>query len=365
MLPAPDATAELSANRAQWLSANQPSRPVRIGLLLNPNAGRTKNIRMREQLTQSLPLPHVWAETRDLGSLRRSLHTLLCTRAVNVLAIVGGDGTVHHVVNALIGLRKELFGADAAEVPTPRLLLLNGGTLNIVGRTCAIHGKPHAILAKFLRFYDNAPVSRVPARRLPLLEVAWHYQGQPTPPRYGFVFGSEVAYHAIELYERFGAGYGGLARFVSELTRGVLWRTELWQREGWKLGPYRTALRVDGRQFDVYTGAAACTVDLTLAIGAARAIRRQLYQPGFSVRVIEAVTPAELVALIPAMMSDRGAAGICDFPTAELLQTCGPYTMDGELFHQPDAVAERLPLIVKLSDYRLHAVPGEWTADEW
>ncbi len=356
---------ELAVASGQWLAANQPSRPVRIGLLLNPKAGRTKNARVRSRLAQLVPAPHVWEETHDLGSLRRALTTLLCTRAANVLGIVGGDGTVHHVVNALIGLRRELFGEHAADAPTPRLLLLNGGTLNIVGRTCAIHGPPHETLAKFLRYFDHAPVSRVPARRLPLLEVSWQYLGQPTPPRFGFVFGSEVAYHAIELYERFGAGYAGLLRFMSELTRGVLLGSELWQREGWKLGPYTTPLVIDGRSFADHTGAAACTVDLTLAIGAARAIRRQLYQPGFSVRVIEAMAPAELVRLIPAMMADRPQRGIVDVDSAELLRTSGPYTMDGELFHQPDALAERLPLQVKLADFRLHAVPGEWTADEW
>jgi len=355
--------AEREAARVRWCAAQQPSAPVRVGLLINPRAGRAQAARLRDRLVAGLPAPHAARLTSDLGSLRRDLAALMGPTGANVLAVAGGDGTVHHVVNALVALRRTLFGGE--DVPMPRLLLLNGGTLNIVGRTCAIHGPPPDTLARFLRYFDGARLSRVPARRLSLLEVCWECDGVPTPPRLGFVFGSEVAYHAIELYERFGAGYGGLARFVAEVARGALTGGDLWRREGWKLGPYAVPVDVDGRVFATSTGVAASTVDLTLAIGAARSIRRQLYQPGFSVRLVEAATPIALVRRIPALMSDRGGAGIVDLPSAFSLRTAGPYTLDGELFHQPDVGVERVPLFVRLASERLQAVPGEWTTDEW
>ncbi len=345
--------------------ACSPGQPVRVGLLLNPRAGRSKSARQRHRLQSLLGIDDAWDETWDLASVRRALSRLLCRRGANVLAIAGGDGTVHHTVNALVDLTREAELATGTEVPLPRLLILNGGTLNIVGRTCAIHGPPHEILEKFLRYFSGAPLSRVPARRLPLLNVAWQGPQGPVLPRLGFVFGSEVAYHAIALYERFGAGYHGLARFLFELSRGATVGSELWRREGWKVGPYESQLQVDDQTWPRYTGVAAATVDLTLAIGAARAIRRSLYQPGFSVRVIEAVQPAAVVRLIPAMMSDRPVAGMRDLPSCKLLNLQGPYTLDGELFDEPPNAEQRLPLQVTLSEVRLHAVPGEWTADEW
>jgi hypothetical protein len=338
---------------------------VRVGLLLNPKAGRSKSPRQRHRLQALLGRDDAWDETWDLPSVRRALSRLLCRRGANVLAIAGGDGTVHHTVNALVELTREAEAATGIEIPLPRLLILNGGTLNIVGRTCAIHGPPEEILEKFLRYFSGAPLSRVPARRLPLLNVAWQGANGPVLPRLGFVFGSEVAYHAIALYERFGAGYQGLARFLLELSRGALFGSELWRREGWKVGPYESQLAVDARIWQRYTGVAASTVDLTLAIGAARTIRRSLYQPGFSVRVIEAVAPAGVVRLIPAMMSDRPVGGLLDLPSCHHLQLQGPYTLDGELFDEPANPGQRLQLHVTLSEVRLHAVPGEWTADEW
>ena len=351
------------ARRRQLACA--PSQQVRVGLLLNPRAGRARNPRMRSELQQLLTAPHAWAETWDLASVRRALAELLCERGANVLAIAGGDGTVHHAVNALIELTAETAHLVGQAVPMPRILILNGGTLNIVGRTCAIHGPPPEILGKFLKYFGGAPLSRVPARRLPLLEVAWWQGEAPVALRYGFVFGSEVAYHAIELYERFGAGYLGLARFLAELSRGILWGSELWQREGWKLGPFQAGLWVDGVQYPSYTGVAASTVDLTLAIGAVAAVRRRLYQPGFTARVVQAVDPKTLISLLPAMMADHAVAGLEDYPTARQLRLFGPYTLDGELFHEPAHVAQRLPLTVSISAQRLQAVPGEWTAEHW
>lgn len=364
-LPDPIALALSPQGVERRVAACRPSQPVRVGLLLNPRAGRARHGRMRAQLHALLADREACAETWDLASVRRALAQLLCVYQANVLAIAGGDGTVHHAVNALIDLTREAEATTGRAAPLPRLLILNGGTLNIVGRTCAIHGPPQEILSKFQRFFGSGPLSRVPARRLPLLEVSWWQGEAAVAPRYGFVFGSEVAYHAIELYERFGAGYSGLARFLFELSRGITWGSELWSREGWKLGPYTTGLQVDGRAYPSYTGVAASTVDLTLAIGAAAAVRRQLFQPGFSARVVADLDPRTLLQLLPAMMADRPTRGLDDYPSATRLALFGPYTLDGELFHEPPQAPHRLPLSVAISAQRLHAVPGEWTAEEW
>ena len=346
---------------AERVRACSPSARVRVGLLINPRARRLRSAGDRARLCELVGERDGWVETQDLASVRRALAFLMCVRGANVLAVAGGDGTVHHAVNAILALSQEAKARTGIQPPLPRLLILNGGTLNIVGRTVAIHGPPHATLGQFQKYFDGAPLSRVPARGLPLLVATWRGQ----TPRHGFVFGSEASFHALELYGRFGAGYMGLSRFLLEFGRGVTVGSELWQREGWKLGPYEHALQIDDTTLHRYTGVVASTVDLTLAIAAVRTIRRPLLRPGFAVRVVEETEPSKLVRLLPAMMSEHAVPGLRDFPEARRLALFGPYTLDGEGFSEPSLAAERLPLTVTASDERLYAVPGEWRADEW
>lgn len=341
-------------------AACAPRAPVRLGLLVNARARQLTNTKQRAALLGVLPEPGAAVETPDLASVRRALALLLCVRGTNVLAIAGGDGTLHHAINALMALTAEAFALTGVEPAMPRLLILNGGTLNIVGRTVAIHGPPQRTLQKFLNHFSGAPLSRVPARRLTLLAVRCN-EG---PARFGFVFGSEVAYHALELYGRFGAGYGGLTRFLFEFARGAFFGSALWRQEGWKMGPYASPLEIDGEKFDRYTGVCASTVDLTLAIAAVRTIRRPLLQPGFAVRLVQAVEAQQIVRLIPALMSEHGGFGVRDFAEAHHLTLCGPYTLDGECFHEPALNSTQLSLDVSLSAQRLYAVPGDSTAQD-
>ena len=353
---------------AARVAACAESARVCVGLLLNPRARRLVRSGVRQELGALVGGRDGWVETPDLASVRRALAWLLCGRRANVIAVCGGDGTLHHAVNALLELSHEAEVATGVRPPLPRILILNGGTLNIVGRTTQIHGPPQRTLGRFLRDFGGAPLSRVPARRLPLMEAAWTAPDGTQLPgtrRHGFVFGSEAAFHALELYGRFGAGYVGLARFLFELTRGATFGSALWDREAWKLGPYTTPLTVDGRRYDRYSGVVASTVDLTLAVGSARSIRRPLHAPGFAVRVVWETDPPRFVRLIPALMSEGGAPGVDDFPVARRLDLFGPYTLDGECFSQPAVGADRLPLAVTESQVRLHAVPGDWGANEW
>lgn len=341
--------------------ACRPGAEVRVGLLLNPRARRLARRGRRDRLQRLLPEQGAVVETRDLGSVRRAIAMLLCQRRANVLAVAGGDGTLHHAVNALLELSREAAAHTGQEVPMPRILILNGGTLNIVGRTVAVHGPPEYTLRRFLRYFQGAPLSRVPARRLPLLAVRWG----DAAPRHGFVFGSETLYHAIELYMRFGAGYAGLSRFLAELARGVTLGSDLWERERWKLAPHPHTLQVDGHRYAPYTAVAASTVDLTLAVAAVRAIRRPLLAPGFHAKVVLESEPARLVRLIPAIMTEGRGEGLVDHPNATRLSLFGPYTLDGECFHEPALAPDRLPLTVEEARMRLHAVPGELGAMQW
>ncbi len=350
------------------IAACQATRPVRIGVLVNGCARRMVSGRAQARLTRSAGdgVPIVWTST--IAEVPGALRELLCRRGVNVLAVAGGDGTVHHIVNALLDLHAQHVTAlqaasgavAAATVALPRMLILNGGTLNIIGRTVGIHGPPHHTLGKFQRHFAGASLRRVPARRVPLLHVS---RPASSEQRYGFVFGSETLFHAIELYVRFGAGYLGLARFLAELSRGATAGSGLWREERWKLGPFGHPISVDGVIHPTYTAVVASTVDLTLAIAAIRAIRRPLGASGFHAKVVLEADPLALVRQIPAMMSERSTPGVVDVPEAHELSLLGPYTLDGECFADPGP--GRSPLRVATAAHRIALVPGEFGAAGW
>ena len=333
------------------LQACSADAPVRLAVIANPRARRLQRSGWRAALAGLVGATQ-YAETRDLASLHRAIAHQVAENGANVLAIAGGDGSLHHAVNALWQLAQETEDKTGVAPPWPRVLILNGGTLNIVGRSVAIHGPPEQTLRQFLGRCGGGPLSRVAVRPVPMLQVRW--QGEAS--RLGFVFGSALAYHALELYSRFGAGYLGLSRFLVEFSRGALFGSKLWREEAWKLGPYAD-LTVDGRHWHEYGGVAAATADLTLAIGAVRAIRRPLGAPGFAVRVVEETVPRKLVGLLPSLMSERGGAGVVDLPVAHHMRLSGPYTLDGECFHEP---APHVPLLVERFATALPVVlPGE------
>ncbi len=289
----------------------------RLALLTNPNARRMRRPWVRAALTaQAQGLPAV--TTTCAADVPGALSTLLDEAGADTLAIAGGDGTLHHVVNAL--LRRP-------QRPLPTLVPLCGGTLNIVARTVGSRHDPARTLSR-LRTFVRAKAALPPPRTVPLLAV----ETEDRAPVAGFVFGSETLYHAIELYGRFGSGYVGLARFLTELARGAAIGSALWEREGWKLGPHGTALRVDGHTYPTYTAVVASTVDLSLAVWAIRAIRRAPGATGCHAKVVLEQDPRALVAQVPGLMSERSVPGVRDHLEARALDLEGPFTLDGELF---------------------------------
>ena len=354
----PVATFLSPAGQAMRQRACRAQAQVRLGVLINGRADGGRMANAWRELAGPWPL----RVTSDISALRRALAELLAVEGVNVLALAGGDGTVHHACNVLFALQAEAsrLGVDA---PLPRLLLLRGGTMNILARATGHQVAPSRSLARFGRAFSGAPWSAVPAQRLDALSVsgAW---GR----RYGFVFGSEVVYHAIALYDGFGAGYGGLTRFLFELARGALLGSELWRRERWRLGPFGHPLVVAGRDlpartFDPYTAVVATTTDLTLATGAIAAIRRPAHADGFHARIISLVQPKELVAMVPALLAGAEHRAVCDLPDAQRLDLWGPCTLDGELIDDP-SVAGRGQVVVEAGP-RLHVVPAELGARRW
>lgn len=343
---------------ARRLQACRAQATVRLGVVVNGRAGAGRLGAGVASLHGPWPLhaPH------ELAGIRRTLATLLAVEGVNVLAIAGGDGTVHQVCNALLALQAEAERLGCGG-PLPRLLILRGGTMNILARATGHHVAPARTLRRFHEAFEGAPWATVPARRLSSLLVRGSFGH-----RHAFVFGSEVVYHAIALYDQFGAGYGGLARFLWELGRGAAVGSALWERERWRLGPFDGAVSIDAvdgasRVFAPFTAAVATTVDLTLATGWVRAIARPELARGFFAKVVTLAEPREIARVVPALMSGREASGVVDVPEACALRTQGPCTLDGELIDDLAGIG-RGDLAV-LPGPVMHVVPAAIGSDRW
>lgn len=325
---------------------------MRIGVLANPNAralgGRdeagksTPNETLRALLQLGVAestSPVSIQTTRSLGELDNALDDF-ARRGVNVIAVAGGDGTLHHSLNALARSYEETSD-EASLRPWPgSLLVLRGGTLNIVARSLGESASlaPDVALTRLLARMKTTGTRKLGelstlTKRVPVLRVHHDRLGA----RLGFLFGSEMVKNALEMYDLFGGGYGGLSRFLYEVGKGYAFRGALWQRERWRLDPPSSAVSAldettgEAAHATTYAATIACAVDLVIN-GGVHAVRRPHDARGFHTRMITETKIPALLKMIPSLMRAGHPAGVRDVAEATSLRLAGSYTIDGECF---------------------------------
>ena len=299
----------------------EPGAPLRLGVLINLNARGLKqsgDSTVRDLTARAGGDAEV-ITTRNVSHAKAALSGML-HRGVNVLALAGGDGTMHH---SLQDLQHDGGVWPGAVLPIPL------GTLNILASSLARKESKTT-----LRSLSNRRLGDVPTRAQRLLRVTGEHSGVC----HGCLFGSEMVRHAIELYDGFGGGYAGLSRLLLETTRGYFFGTDLWKRESWRLTPPRSTVTVDGVAFDAYSAVVAATCDLAVAGGTVRALAPP-GDRGFSARVITETRTKELLRMIPALMRQGLPRGVSEFSEAERLELRGAYTLDGECCGMPSTDA--------------------------
>lgn len=105
-------------------------------------------------------------------------------RRAKLLCIYGGDGTIYHVINQLLGRPHESM---------PRLAFLGGGTMNVTGRLCGMTGSPGDNFRSVMRSYLT---DQLLWRDMPVVEVR---HGQTST--YGFTFGLGPLVRILDRYE--------------------------------------------------------------------------------------------------------------------------------------------------------------------
>jgi diacylglycerol kinase (ATP) len=152
-----------------------------IGVVLNPYSKKYKNNPYRlDHMAFIIGDKASCKPTQDIADLYRVADEFK-SRDIDILAISGGDGTIHCTLTAFL----KVYG----EKPLPKVTLLRGGTLNTIASTLGIVGTTEKIMSSLLiRYHEDKAFSE---KKLRLLKVN---------DSYGCIFGNGIIYNFMEAY---------------------------------------------------------------------------------------------------------------------------------------------------------------------
>lgn len=213
-----------------------------IGVILNPYSKKYKK--------QPEKLRHMafiigdkasYRPTTDIDDLYRVIEDFK-SRDIEILAISGGDGTIHCTLTALI----KIYG----EKPLPRVSLLRGGTLNIIASTMGIKGNNEKLMSKLLIRYHEGP-EKMAVKKLRLMKIN---------EEYGCIFGIGFVYRFMEeYYKNFS-----LSPFMAVQTTFWMVMSALFNGKKTQnvFAPFEAKVMVNGKAwvFNTYTGVLAGSI---------------------------------------------------------------------------------------------------------
>jgi hypothetical protein len=159
-----------------------------LGLIVNSAARRVKHRYLAPHPFWRGLLPDESVRvTRSLEELEEAVVEFR-ERGIQVVAALGGDGTLHRMIDVLIRHQDE---ADL-----PMVLALAGGTMNGLPRALGTGGAPERALSTAL---DALHGGALPVTRRHVLRILDRNEGCT---RHGFGFATGLAYRAFEEYYR-------------------------------------------------------------------------------------------------------------------------------------------------------------------
>lgn len=307
-------------------------RTPRIGIVINEcaHANRRHPQRLR-QIDRLVGKHDQVMTTRSLTELDAACATLAAERP-DVVAICGGDGTLHRTLTAMIH--------SYAGRALPPIMILRGGAMNIAAASLGVRGDPvdqlrmlvaareRGGLAACLAGRKNAPKRGLELFAHPLLRVGDHY---------GFLFGAGVVHNFLQAYyaSREPSGVRAaslLARAAgSTLVGGALARR--------LCRPVHARVVADERIWpaDRFVAICAATIE-QIGFGFRPFYRCRGRNDGFAVLGI-VTTPRELLCELPRIRAGkpiRADKAIDDFACALAIESLEPgelgYTIDGDLY---------------------------------
>lgn len=156
---------------------------VQIKLISNPNSGHNrKNPKHIEKLSQILGdkvnLPRLEELDSTIEQYKKD--------KLDILAVSGGDGTIHQVLSAV----HRVYKND----PWPKIALLTSGTMNNIARNVGVRKKAEPQLRSIMdTLRNNSPI-----------QTNVHHPLLFGEDKAGFIFGQGGIPHVLEEYEKGG-----------------------------------------------------------------------------------------------------------------------------------------------------------------
>jgi diacylglycerol kinase family enzyme len=164
---------------------------VGAGVIVNPRAGRVKSKYYGDRSFWDVLKPG--RNVRVTATQDELLHAVedFLTRKFRYVIVIGGDGTLNRVLNALINMA----GAEAL----PVILPLKGGTTNAVMSSMGLNGTAHRLLDQFLEMARDEVkgIKKIPLAHQHLLSVR---DDTEDSLKYSFTFLNGIAYRIIAEY---------------------------------------------------------------------------------------------------------------------------------------------------------------------
>ena len=255
----------------------------------------------------------------------------------DIIAIHGGDGTVHSVITRLI----PAFAAFGNR-PLPPLALLTGGTMNVVPRSLGLAAPPVAFMEHLARCQRAGQLPQTVSRSC--LQVGQHY---------GFVFGNGSVAGFLQEYYSTGS-YGtsralwiGLRAMSSKLAGSAYSKHALPSFEG--------KVEVDGilQPGSSFTAVCAATVR-EVGLGFKLHNRADEDPARFNVVVVKG-QPLELLAdLLPVRLGQGISPARADSLLTNHVRLTPstpdmPYTIDGDMYRTSGPLDLRMGPLLQLA----------------
>lgn len=176
-----------------------------IGLITNPFArGSKKDSRLNARLWYLLGNQGVFKETKSLSELSDACESFASQR-LNQIAIVGGDGSIGLCLTQIAACYHK------QDLALPEILILRGGTVNVMAQNLGIFGSPEEILKDYLA-----------ARSHPELIDRVSFPSLCAENRLGFLYADGLAAQFLgEFYKEKGHGVKAALLLGKALTSAV------------------------------------------------------------------------------------------------------------------------------------------------
>lgn len=288
-----------------------------IGVIHNPFArGNLKRPWVVSKLREIVKGAGELWETKNINELPKVAEDCL-KKKTEILAVNGGDGTLHVVLSAFI----KVYG----ESPLPKVISLRGGTMNTMSNSLKLKGRSLGILKQAVEKYRSAE---------PMQELKQHLL--KINDKYGFMCGAGLVANFLDAYYS-GATPGPLRAaqiLVSGAWSGVTGGE--FARELFKPAPIK--VHIDGKQLapEEFSGILGCTIK-EVGLGL-RPTFRAYDRPEHFHFIATTIAPFNFAVRIPAFWLNRDwvhpqvqHSGVTKEVVIEPLKPIR-WTVDGEMY---------------------------------